>query len=219
MLIEKKRLETDKLLREKLESAMRGLKVYRRLVRKYRARDEEFKKSSKVVIYLGAEEKAKPRKPVLIFQPDGYSDEAVYSLTCLKQLILTEDPLRIALITTNPDMKDYVKLFTDKAEVEIIGEATAQDLINYALISPTDPNFYIASLTQPYGRWGDRIVDSGMTGAEKCFAVGVYRVWNYRQERLPDYQGDDPRIHAFLERAAALQKESMARDLEARKHE
>lgn len=216
MLIEKKHLETDKLLREKFASAKRGLKVYKKIIKKYKAKDTEFRKPLNEKKYLGADEREKPRRPAWIFQPDGFNDDAVYSLTCLHQLILTTNPLRIVFITTNSDMKEYVTLFTDRAEVEIIDECSAQDLINYALFNAVDPNFYIASLTQPYGRWGDKIVNSGMAGAERCFAVGVYRVWYYKQEHLPEYHGTDQRIIDFLKRAVTLQKESLFHDLEAK---
>ena len=211
-----KTTEIEELLRDKYKSAKRGLSFYKKLKKRYKAKDTEYRKVRKAGTYDGKEEYEEPRKPALIFQPDGYSDDAIYSLTCLRQLVLTVDPLRIVFITTNPDMREYAELFRDDVEVEIIDETASKDLINCSLMLSVDENFYIASLTEPYGRWGDRVVQSGMVGAEKCFALGVYRAWNYSPEALPCYEGTDPKVLDFLRRAECLQKESLRLDMEAK---
>ncbi len=209
-----KQLDSDRLLHEKMISAWRGMRVYKRLYKKYQTKETtKYQYGNDFRKQLGHN----PRQTALIFQPDGYSDDAVYSLTCLNQLILTVNPLRIVIITTNPDMRDYTRLFNVDAEFELITEGTARDILNYALMAELDSNFYIASMTEPYGRWGDKIIKQGMSGAERCFAVGVYRVWQYRQEPLPCYDSLDQRILSFLERADHLQRESIRADLEAQK--
>ncbi len=212
----RKTLETDRLLREKYKSARIALPLYIRLFKQYCLRPPKLEKVTEIL-------KQNPDlrlfgPTAFIFQPDGNSDEAVFSLTCLKQLYITIDPRQVVVITTNADMADYVKLFDETAIVEVISEETAQDLLNLALMIPFDDFFYIASLNKPYGRWGDKVLQKHMAGAERCFATGVYRVWHYSPEPLPSYEGDDQRILAFLDRARHLQEESVLIDKEAQEN-
>ena len=186
-------LPSDDFLYEKYRKAKKGLSSWKKLMKN-----------------IGAS-----RRDLIVFQPDGESDDAIYSLTCLNQLILTNDPLSVKFITTNSDMKDYVNLFTNKANVTVIDQKTSDEIMNYALMTIFEPNFYIASLSDPYGRWGDRMIYQKMVGAEHCFAIGIYRVWNYKPEDLPVYSGNEKRIIDFLKRAKNLQKRSIEIDQEA----
>ena len=188
------KLKTDALLKEKYVSAKKGLSAWKKLERDIKLKSDD----------------------VVILQPDGDSDEAIYSLTCLHQLILTVRPNRIFIFTTNPDMKIFAGLFSREAEVRIIDQTMVQDMMNYALMIMLKPNIYIASLTKPFGRWGDRLIDAGIVGSEHCFAVGVYRVWRYIPEKLPIYTESDERIISFLNRAEVLRKNSIQIDMEAR---
>lgn len=183
----------DRLLKEKFRSAKRGFFAWKK------ARQ-----------YFGAK-----TCDALIFQPDGYSDDAVYSLTTLSQLCLSEDLEYPCFVTTNPDMQEIIPVFSSAARIMVVSEGTARDMLNYALFSKLEDDCYVASLTEPFGRWGDVISRNGKIGPEQCFALGIYMIWNYAPCSVPDYHGNSAVVHTFLKRANDLQSKSVAFDAEA----
>ena len=187
------KLTSDTLLYEKLRSARRGLKLCRKL-------KKNMKKNS---------------QDILIIQPDGYGEESVYSLTCLAGLCRTQEIDRIHIVTTNPDMELYAPLFTDRlGSIMVISPDQSKELMDYALMTNFEPDWFIASFTQPFGRWGDKVIEYNHIGPEHLFATGIYRVWHYIPESVPKYTGSNPKITDFLNRVKKLQEKSISIDAE-----
>lgn len=186
-------VSTDRLIHEKFKSARRGLVLWKKIRRTLHFKQED----------------------TLIFQPNGYNDESVYSLTCIKQLILTHEPKNIYFVTTNPKMEKFVPLFAPNAKILIIDDLKSHDMMNYVLMSQEKPNIYIASFTEPFGRMGDRMIKYGHIGPEHCLAIGEYRVWHYVPSPIPKYFGNDVDILNFLERAKLLQEKSLKIEMSA----
>ena len=188
-------VSADRLIYEKFKSARRGLVFWKKIRKRVHFKPDD----------------------VLIFQPNGYNDAAVYSLTCLKQLILTRQPQNVYFVTTNPKMEKYVPLFAPNATVITINDSQSHNMMNYVLMSQEKPNIFIASLTEPFGRMGDRMVQYGHIGPEHCMATGEYQVWHYIPTPIPEYFGKDNDILDFIRRAKLLQLASLKIEMEASK--
>ena len=61
-----------------------------------------------------------------------------------------------------------------------------------------DKRFFCASLDEPYGRNGSRIIGARGITAEEVFVIGVYRTYPYEQLPPPKYTGSDAQIIEFL---------------------
>jgi hypothetical protein len=74
----------------------------------------------------------------------------------------------------------------------------AEELMQFYCLYNFDRRFFCASLDEPYGRNGSRIIGARGITAEEIFVIGVYRTYPYKQLPPPKYMGNDAGIIELL---------------------
>ena len=94
---------------------------------------------------------------------------------------------------------ETLHLFSQKIlKTVYLSRKKAEWLMQYYCLYEFDRRFVIASITEPYGRNGDRLIGKRNTTKEDVFVIGIYRLYPFTRPQVPAYDGCDNDIKAFL---------------------
>ena len=74
----------------------------------------------------------------------------------------------------------------------------AEHLMQFYCLYEFDKRFTVASLDEPNGRNGSKLIGKRGTTVEEIFVIGVYQVYPFQRPHPPAYSGNDPEIITFL---------------------
>ena len=166
-----------------LVDAYRGLWCWRIIVRKYK--------------------KSGVRNWAIILLPDTNDRDNYLSLLYLDCMLDKEHYDKALVLTHSEIVKKIACFFSDKiAWIEEFSRKDAESLMQLYCLYNFDKRFYCASLDEPYGRSGSKLIGACGISAEEIFAIGIYKLHPFERVSAPQYYGDDEEIISFLKRAA-----------------
>lgn len=111
----------------------------------------------------------------IILIPDAYTKDAYLSLLFLEDFITQKNIKSVIILSTDLIIKNVSILFSDKIEdVIIIDNKTKEEILKFYCLYEFSSRFIIASLTQPKGRKGIGLINTGKLCQAEIFAVIVY---------------------------------------------
>lgn len=167
-----------RILRHKISCAIRGQRLWHRITQKYDPK----------------------RESVAVLMPTLSHSYNYHALLYLDQLI--ENIGKKSAIVLSPDQSAVAaaQFFSERIrKAMVITDKQAEQLMCFYTIFPYDFLFFVASLNEPYGRTGDKIVGKNGTTVGELMALGVFKLPEFRKEIPPTYQGDDEQISRFLD--------------------
>jgi hypothetical protein len=134
------------------------------------------------------------------------SDERDNYLTLLYlDRMLKQHKFAKALILTHSDVvKANAGLFSGNIlDIVDCPRKKAEELMQFYCLYNFDKRFFCASLDEPYGRNGSRMIGAKGISPEEIFAIGVYRIYPYIKQEPPKPkppQEFSPEINEWLKR-------------------
>lgn len=160
----------------KMFEAYKGWWLYHRIIKKYQAGNTK-----------------------IVLMPSFKWEYNYYALLYLDQMILQQKYDSALLLAVDKEPLLAAKIFSKKIlATHKITRKQAKSLLQFYCLYDFDPRFVVASLDEPEGRNGSRMIGKNGTTIEQMFAVGVYKIPNYKKEKEPVYCGNNKRILHFL---------------------
>lgn len=131
----------------------------------------------------------------------GLDHESNYlALIYLDKLLDRKGADNAVILTYDPGVLKTAKLFSDRIlDVRKFDRKKCEHLMQLYSLYEFAPNFTCASIDEPYGRNGDKLVGKRGTTKEEIFVIGVYRLYPFERPERPKYIGDDRDILNFLD--------------------
>lgn len=131
----------------------------------------------------------------------GIDHETNYlALIYLDKLLDRKGADNAVILTFDPGVLKAAKLFSDRIlDVREFNRKKCEHLMQLYSLYEFAPNFTCASIDEPYGRIGDKLIGKRGTTKEEVFVIGVYRVYPFERPERPQYAGDDRDILNFLD--------------------
>ena len=102
-----------------------------------------------------------------------------YALQYLEELLKKRQRKNAVLLTFDQDIVSEAKLYSHViARVIYFSRRKALKLMKYATLYEFDDRLIIASLDEPYGRFGSRLLGLNGLTEEELFVIGVYSLFN-----------------------------------------
>lgn len=122
------------------------------------------------------------------------------ALLYLDDMLKSHKYKNAVILTHDPAVEKSAPLFSKNIlRVIHFSRKKAEHLMQFYCLYEFDKRFMVASLDEPNGRNGSRLIGKRGTTAEEIFVIGVYRVYPFQRPQPPVYTGDDPEIKEFLE--------------------
>lgn len=136
----------------------------------------------------------------IVLIPQGDEETSSFALAYLGQM-LRQRKLDNAVIATNdPFVIKNCALYSKYIlKVRQLTDSETNDLLQLYCLYRFDENFIVASLEYPAGRCGMCFVGVKGIPKEEIFAVGVYGLCPFTQEKVPLHQDDGPEPADFQE--------------------
>jgi len=186
--------QVKRQLYKNLLISYRGWWYWHKLVSKYKKQDE----GNWAVVLL----------------PDTNERDNYLSLLYLNRMLGQHKRSRAIILTHSEIVAKTAGLFSNKiVDIVWFSRKKAESLMQFYCLYNFDDRFICAGLDEPYGRNGSKMIGARGISAEEIFAIGVYRIYPYRQEVPPQYIGDEKDIIDFMERAAIAASEGYAEEV------
>lgn len=172
--------ETQKIMRRNLIEVYRGWWFWHRLVKRYR---------------LG-------HTRVVLLPGENYSYH-FNALLYLDEMLSHHQYESAVILSIDTAAAKAASLFSKNIlAVEQISRKQAERLMQFYCLYEFDPRFIIASLDEPNGRNAAGLIGKNGTTVAELIAIGVYQLPECLPKALPNYDGDDPAVTAFLQNGA-----------------
>lgn len=164
--------QVRRLLYRNLFEAYKGWWYWRGILKKYKKTDI---KNTAIVLLPNAE------------KADNY-----LALRYLEQMLDQHGFTKAIILTHDERVQKLHHLFTDKiTAVEFCPRKKAEQLIHFYCLYHIDPRFFCASINEPQGRNGSKLIGVRDLTHEEIFAVGIYKIHPFEQLQPPDYSGGE----------------------------
>lgn len=135
----------------------------------------------------------------VILLPDCDQETNLLALLYLDIMLKRRKHQNAVILTHDPAVEKCAYLFSKNIlRVIPFSREQAKDLMQFYCLYEFDKRFIVASLDEPNGRNGSRLIGKKGTTKEEIFVIGVYRVYPFERPALPIYDGDDLMIKEFL---------------------
>ena len=135
----------------------------------------------------------------VVLLPDCDREINLLALLYLDAMLKARKHKDAIILTHDPVVQRCAHLFSHNIlRVIPFSRKKAEHLMQFYCLYEFDKRFIVASLDEPNGRNGSRLIGKRGTTKEEIFVIGVYRVYPFQRPALPTYAGDDPAIKAFL---------------------
>ena len=122
-----------------------------------------------------------------------------FALTHLDQLLEKRAFDDAVFISADQVVLNSAPYFSNKLRaVHKLSPKQVDSLLQLACLYQFDDRFICASIEQPTGRNGGRLVGKKGITKEEVFSVGVYGLYPFEPANIPVYDGDDLEILAFM---------------------
>lgn len=122
----------------------------------------------------------------VILIPDSYTCDAYLSLLFLEDFIQEKNAESIIILCTESIIKEVAFSFSEKIEqVIIIDQEIKESLLKFYCLYEFSNRLIIASLTQPKGRRGKGLIQTGKVCYAEIFAVIVYGLTEIKKKEPP----------------------------------
>ena len=122
-----------------------------------------------------------------------------FALTHLDQLLEKRAFDDAVIISADQVVLKSAPYFSNKLRaVHKLSPKQVDSLLQLACLYQFDDRFICASIEQPTGRNGGRLVGKKGITKEEVFSVGVYGLYPFEPANIPVYDGDDLEILAFM---------------------
>jgi hypothetical protein len=167
--VEKHLREVRRQLRRNLFKAYRGWWYWRKLLKKYKKDDI--------------------KNTAVILLPEIHDRDNYFALRYLDQMLNQHKFRRALILTHNGAAEKCASLFSDKITAVVhCPRKKAEELMQFYCLYNFDKRFSCASLDEPYGRNGSRVIGARGITAEEIFVIGVYRTYPYERLSAPGYK-------------------------------
>jgi hypothetical protein len=171
--------QVRKQLRRNLWKAYRGWWYWRTTLKKYRKTDI--------------------KNTAVILMPEAHDRDNYFALRYIDQMLRQHKFRKALILTHSGTVKKSAELFSNAITAVVdCPRKKAEELMQFYCLYNFDKRFFCASLDEPYGRNGSRIIGARGITAEEIFVIGVYRTYPYEQMPPPKYEGDDTKVAEFL---------------------
>lgn len=122
------------------------------------------------------------------------------ALCYMDQLLESRNYSNAIILSADPDIKVAAPLFSERIlQVKTYSRRKVRNLLQLYCLLDFDERFVCASLHEPFGRQGDRVIGLHGTTTEEAFVIGVYGIYPFVTVQLPEYDGKNPVITRFLQ--------------------
>lgn len=130
----------------------------------------------------------------------GYDSEVSYmALAYLDDLLQSRNYKNAIVLTHDKAVEKSASLFSRNIlQVRRITRKNAEDLMQFYCLYDFDKRFICASIDEPNGRNGDKLIGKKGTTKEEVFVIGIYRLYPFVCPQTPSYDGKDSDIINFL---------------------
>ncbi len=137
------------------------------------------------------------RKYVILI-PDAYTVDAYLSLLFLDDFIQEKNAESIIILSTDSIIKEVAFCFSKKIEEVILIDQEIKDaLLKFYCLYEFSNRLIIASLTQPKGRRGKGLIQTGKVCYAEIFAVIVYGLTEIKKKEPPKVEKEQ--VKAWIE--------------------
>ncbi|EHL04232.1 hypothetical protein HMPREF0322_05152 [Desulfitobacterium hafniense DP7] len=149
----------------------------------------------------------------VILLPDTNERDNYLALLYLDHMLSQHKFVKALVLTHSETVLKTAGLFSKRiADIVRCSREEAEALMQFYCLYNFDGRFFCASLDEPYGRNGSKLIGARGISAEELFAIGVYRLYPYEQMTPPQYHGGEADIEDFLVRAATAAHEGYAEE-------
>ena len=160
------------LLYRNLIEAYRGWWYWRTILKKYK--------------------KTEIKNTAIVLLPNTDKTENYLALQYLDQMLDQHSFTKAIILTHNEKVENLHHSFSDKiTAVEFCPRKKAEQLIHFYCLYHFDRRFFCASLDEPQGRNGSKLIGVKGLTRDELFAFGVYKIHPFEQLSPPDYIGGD----------------------------
>jgi hypothetical protein len=139
------------------------------------------------------------KNTAIILMPEIHQRDNYFTLRYLDQMLRQHKFRKALILTHNEAVKKCADLFFDNiTDVVYCPRKKAEELMQFYCLYNFDKRFICASLDEPYGRNGSRIIGARGITSEEIFVIGVYRTYPYEQLPPPEYSGDNAQVIELL---------------------
>lgn len=118
---------------------------------------------------------------VIVLMPSRDEEVNKYALKYIDKLIERTQRKDAVILTIDTEIEKNLKNYSEKIIKAILfTRKQATKLIKYAALYEFDNRLYIASLEEPYGRFGNRLEGINGITKEEIVATGIFRILNRR---------------------------------------
>ena len=187
--VEKHLRDVRKQLKRNLWKAYKGWWYWRTTLKKYKKQDIA--------------------RSAVILMPEVNERDNYFALRYLDQMIKQHKFHKALILTHNKTVKKCAELFS-KNIIDIVdcSRKKAEELMQFYCLYNFDRRFFCASIDEPYGRNGSRIIGAKGITAEEVFTIGVYRVYPFKRLSAPGYKDNDENIISFLKQGEIADEEA-----------
>lgn len=109
------------------------------------------------------------------------------------------------ILTDNEIIKKSSNLFSNRIlNVLDVSRRNIDDLIQFYCLYEFDKRFIVASIDDPHGRNGSRMLGKKGITKEEIFVIGIYKLYPIKRPKRPCYCGSDNDIIKFLSKGELL---------------
>lgn len=160
--------QVKRKLYQNLIKAYKGWWYWHTLMRKYKKKDI--------------------KNTAVILIPDTNLRDGYLALLYLEKMISQHKFKKALILTHNEIVKESAQFFSKRIlDVVHCPRDMAEKLMQFYCLYEFDKRFFCASLDEPYGRNGSRMIGAKGVTAEEIFAIGVYRIYPYEKQRRPGH--------------------------------
>ncbi|MDR1531597.1 MAG: hypothetical protein LBS62_05335 [Clostridiales bacterium] len=172
--VEKHLKEVRKQLRKNLVKAYHGWWYWRTTLKKYK---KLYKNKNDI------------NRTAVVLMPEVNDRDNYFALRYLEQMLKQHKFIKAIILTDSEMVEKSASLFSKNIHAIVrCPRKNAEELMQFYCLYNFDKRFFCASLDEPYGRNGSRIVGTRGITAEEIFVIGVYRVYPYTRLSAPDYK-------------------------------
>lgn len=135
----------------------------------------------------------------VILLPDCNRETNHLALLYLDDMLKSRGFKNAVLLTHDSVVEKCAPLFSQNIlRVISFNRKKAEHLMQFYCLYEFDKRFTVASLDEPNGRNGSKLIGKRGTTVEEIFVIGVYQVYPFQRPHPPAYSGNDPEIITFL---------------------
>lgn len=140
------------------------------------------------------------QRTMVVLLPGTDRETNYLALLYLDQMLENRNYENAVILTHDEGVIRSGHLFSERIlEIKRFDCRKAEHLMQLYCLYEFAPNFICASIDEPYGRNGDRLIGKRGTTKEEIFVIGVYHVYPFYRKEAPVYQGEDDVTRDFMQ--------------------